>query len=164
MRARAVVKCRLVFECPALRSCSQAAISSMRAGLSGYGDRGIGTMGRQARIPLDRASCHPSGCNAIRSVQPAVWPRRQENRRAKPCCGCLGCPGPKRWPWRWRSGCRDDQRRISPERTRREAASQGGECRCPYGVTIETSIVISDGHSAVVVKTINNVIVSVIAK
>src|SRR5256884_5186189 len=71
------------------------------------GDRGTGTLGRRVQTRPDRASCRVLECSAIRSARPGAWLRRPERlRRVKPCCGCSDCPGPERWSWRARSGCR----------------------------------------------------------
>src|SRR6516225_6644802 len=62
----------------------------MRICLLECGDRGTGTLGRQAQTRPDRASCRVLECSAIRSVRPSAWLRRQERlRRVKPSTNAL---------------------------------------------------------------------------
>ena len=73
----------------ALRSCSQAAISSMRVCLSGMRRSRHWDVRTPSWTRPDRASCRVLECSAIRSARPGAWLRRPERlRRVKPCCGC----------------------------------------------------------------------------
>jgi hypothetical protein len=83
MSASGVVKCHLASVWWALRSCSQAAISSMSVCRE---CSGRGTIERRIRILPNRANCRVLECSFLRSVRPTAWLRRQGRlRRVKPC-------------------------------------------------------------------------------